>query len=337
MLRIARTTVMGSPVTDLARRLAAAGLGTVGLFAAACSDSTSPTKSSAPAVTQPSAPSAAVVPCSPRVCARIVYAYSATQNSFTNLYSMNPDGSNKKLLGKGARPAWSTDHLKIAYVSLANAYDIFTMNPDGSGVVQLTSSPSEDVDPSWSPDGKHIAFSSTRSGGTYDIWIMEANGANPIRFTMTDDAHESAPAWSPDGTRIAFTSQPTNSALMQLRIIDIATKAVTVPPVATKLSYYPAWSPDGTLLAFASEKAGASCGIWILDMSSTASISPFKGAGYGRCTHPSFSPDGKQLVFTNYYLDGSMIQKANIDGTNGYSGMTSGPPTRSESPSYAFR
>ena len=338
MLHTARSTFMPGRVSDLARTLGTAGVAAFASFAAACSDSTSPTTSSTPTMTQPSAPSAMVTPCSPRVCARIAYDFTpgGKAGGPTYVYSMNPDGSNKKQLAKGARPSWSPDHLKIAYVSYVNKYDIFTMNGDGSGVTQLTSSPSEDQDPSWSPDGKFIAFASNR-GKTYDIWIMESNGANPVQLTTADDANESNPAWSPDGKRIAYSSISNVTGAWEVHIIDIATKVVTVPPVAVKKAYYPAWSPDGMRLAFASEQSVESCGIWILDMTSTATIAPFKGAGYGRCTHPSFSPDGKRLVFTNYYLDGSMIQSANVDGTNGYWGLTSGPPTVSSSPSWAFR
>src|SRR3954447_17820031 len=67
-----------------------------------------------------------------------------------------------------------------AGVSPTRAWDIFLMNPDGSGVVNLTPSEGEDEQPAFSPDATKIAFASTRDRGRH-IFVMNADGSNPVR------------------------------------------------------------------------------------------------------------------------------------------------------------
>jgi Tol biopolymer transport system component len=290
----------------------------------ACTDDvpTDPVKTAVP-----QAPSSTVLPrtCMPG-CAKIVYEHNKAIGVGTpEVWIMGTDGSGKKKLADGGRPAWSMDHSKIAYVWFGNNNDIFSMNADGTGQKQLTFFPSEEFDPAYSPDGKYIAFSSDRSG-TFDIWVMQSNGAIPIRLTTNDRGDESSPAWSPDGTKIAYTQYFTNSIAYRVQIIDLATKTVTTLPTGMSQTSLPAWSPDGKRIAFNGDVGNGSCGIWIMDAGGSGNKFPFKGAGYGYCTGPAFSPDGKQLAFWNQYNNGSMIDIANIDGTNGYAGLTFGPP-----------
>jgi Tol biopolymer transport system component len=73
------------------------------------------------------------------------------------------------------------------------------MNADGSGLRRLTRNPAVDADPTWSPDGRRIAFESKR-GGNFDIYVMNADGSGQRRLTQSGGD----PAWSPDGRRIAF-------------------------------------------------------------------------------------------------------------------------------------
>ena len=107
-------------------------------------------------------------------------------------------------------PVWSPDSEKILYAANANAMvdapdvdsDIWVVNYDGTGHIQLTNDPASDINPAWSPDGSRIAFQSNRDG-EYAIYVMNANGTGVVRLT---DPLMSAtePAWSPDGNRIVF-------------------------------------------------------------------------------------------------------------------------------------
>src|SRR5206468_1029853 len=75
--------------------------------------------------------------------------------------------------------------------------EIYVMNRDGTGVKRLTNDPGEDAYPAWSPDGKEIAFQSSRSGNL-DIFVMNSDGSN-VRNLTNNPAADMAPSWSRDG------------------------------------------------------------------------------------------------------------------------------------------
>lgn len=81
-------------------------------------------------------------------------------------------------------------------------WKIYLMDINGENVRLLTKGIAKEGWPSWSPDGKQIAFRSGRVGG--GIYVMDANGRNVRRLTVFQD--DQAPTWSPDGRRIAFIS-----------------------------------------------------------------------------------------------------------------------------------
>jgi TolB protein len=84
--------------------------------------------------------------------------------------------------------------------------DIYTVDPGNTTEpVNLTNDPATDQYPSWAPDGRKLAFSSTREGNT-DVYVMNADGTAQTRLT-TDAAEDYAPAWSPDGRKILFLTK----------------------------------------------------------------------------------------------------------------------------------
>src|SRR5438093_272252 len=80
--------------------------------------------------------------------------------------------------------------------------DVYAVDADGTGLTRLTTDPADDFDPTWSPDGRQIAFRTTRDGND-EIYVMDADGSHQRNLT-NDPADDWSPAWSPDGTRIAY-------------------------------------------------------------------------------------------------------------------------------------
>lgn len=108
-------------------------------------------------------------------------------------------------------PKWSPDGRRIAYSSgpKDTKGDIWLMNRDGSGKVNLTNSPEDDSAPAWAPDGSKIAFVSNRNARykeQYKIYVMNVDGSRARKVADQADP-SSAPAWSPTFNRIAFSAR----------------------------------------------------------------------------------------------------------------------------------
>ena len=121
--------------------------------------------------------------------------------------------------------------------------DIYTINSDGAGEQRLTTHPSVDAEPTWSPDRAKIAFTSSRTGNG-DIYVMNADGTGVTRLT-TSGAIETSPAWSPDGTKISYATDHGNGNF-EIYVMNADGTVKTRLTNHAKADTLPAWSPDGT-------------------------------------------------------------------------------------------
>jgi Tol biopolymer transport system component len=94
-------------------------------------------------------------------------------------------------------PDWRPDGSRIVFAAgPPGAEDIFLMDPDGSHVTQLTTDPASDYAPAWSPNGRRIAFLSTRVPGSRNVFVMNANGNDQHSITPPGSV-DFGPAWLP--------------------------------------------------------------------------------------------------------------------------------------------
>ena len=266
--------------------------------------------------------SVAVFSQSPRKIA-FVYGNSAFAQ---HIAVINEDGTGFKELTSGNRdtnPAWSPDGSQIVFSGeRIGGHNIIRMNADGTGQVPLTSSifPETNGEPAWSPDGTKIAFTSNRAGsGRNEIWVMNADGSNPVRLTVNVQlgadisgpvyGMDFGPAWSPDGTRIVFWSARDNLASSELYVMNAdGTNQVRITN-DTAEDREPVWTRDGKRITFFSRGDGKN-GIYEITVN---------GTNERRITDGSlgdWSPDGQILAHSDF--DGSVqaLYLVDADGSN---------------------
>jgi Tol biopolymer transport system component len=169
-----------------------------------------------------------------------------------------------------------------------------------------------------------IAFSSRRTGND-EIFVMDADGSNPINITNHPNV-DCCPKWSPDGTRIAFVSNRTGR--YRVHVMDADGSNVRQISLASNISDgYPTWSPDGTQIAFDRETLPASeSSIVIADALGTSETVLVESATQS-LRSPSWSPDGTKFA----YFSAGNIWVMNVDGSNPVNltagtGQHPGPP-----------
>jgi len=123
---------------------------------------------------------------------------------------------------------------------------------EGGTPRRLTTARGIDTQPAWAPNGRQIAFTSTRSG-TPQIYLMDADGSNVRRLTFDGAFHDEA-TWTHDGTRVACTTKIKDH--FQIATIDIITGQQTVI-AAPGNNESPCFSPDGSMIAFVSDRTGS--------------------------------------------------------------------------------
>jgi Tol biopolymer transport system component len=140
--------------------------------------------------------------------------------------------------------AFSRDGQWVAYVTVPEGV-LWRSRIDGSERLQLTSSPTQALMPSWSPDGKRIAF--TRAGKPWRIYLISADGGTPEPL-LEEQSSQGRSSWSSDGNSIVFSYVPGPDAAHGIVILNLVTHTVERLPGSEGL-VLAEWSPDGRYIA----------------------------------------------------------------------------------------
>lgn len=210
-------------------------------------------------------------------------AFVSQRGGATGLYLANIDGSGLTQLTSGigvANPAFSPDGRKIAFTSFHDVIEgggipnriqvseIDILNIADKHITPITGPPSASVyddDPAWSPDGRKLAFDSSRPSGT-GIYIMNANGTG-ITPLGIGAAGGKNPAFSSDGRKIAFVSARADP-FGDIYSMDSNGRNVKRLTKSTTADLYPAFSPDSRKIVFAAQR-NAKSAIYVMNADGT--------------------------------------------------------------------
>jgi len=164
---------------------------------------------------------------------------------------------------------------------------LWTLPIAGGTARRITDEYNDARQPSWSPDGKRIAFQGYRDG-TWRIWSVTPDG-NDLKAMTSGPFDDREPVWSPDGLKIAFSSD--RSGNYDVWVLDVASGRTQQITKNEANDFQPAWSANSTELAFVSART-PSPGIYAATLDGKERL---VAAAAGNVGAPSWSPDGSAL------------------------------------------
>lgn len=219
----------------------------------------------------------------------------------------------------GKRGAFAT---RIAYVleqnrSNSRRYALVVSDVDGGNRQEIASSDQPILSPTWSPDGRQLAYM-TYADYQAQIVIQSAEGGGR-RVVLQSDSTSSAPAWSPDGSQLAV-SLSTGEGNMDIFLVDVGSGAQTRLTNHAGIDTEPAFSPDGGSIYFTSDRAG-SPQIYRMGRNGGGAERVVVGSNYS--SNAELSPDGQYLALTRQSGGGYQIGLYEL-GSGRFSALTSG-------------
>lgn len=207
----------------------------------------------------------------------------------------------------GAAKHRSTRNGRIVFqASVGRFPQVYTIEPDGSGLRQITHVPAKDPgaeNPEWSPAGTMIAFDAASRDGV-NIFTVSPAGGTPVEVPLRVGAFNGDPAYSPDGKQISFDQDigPSKPLVHGIFIANAdgshARRVTTGIRTREAFDTESQWSPDGKRLAFTRVKNHKEAAVFVVNLD---------GTGLRRLTpwtldaaNPEWSRGGREILFNSY-------------------------------------
>jgi Tol biopolymer transport system component len=194
---------------------------------------------------------------------------------------------------------------EIAFVSdrAGAGAQLYAMRANGGDISRLTEGRLSHIHPSWSPDGRSLAFAATSGDiatGDLDLFVIDADGS--IRRLTSGPTRDGAPSWSPDGRRIAYESSRRGEP--RVTIIDVDGGRPKPFASGSAPTYQPDWSPDGRSIALAVRVPNCTgpddtCEQHIVSVNLRSRRATVLTGGDTHDGQPAWSPDGRRIAFTS--------------------------------------
>jgi Tol biopolymer transport system component/DNA-binding winged helix-turn-helix (wHTH) protein len=212
------------------------------------------------------------------------------------------------------RMAFSPDGKLIAFVRTSpETGDVYVVPTAGGEPRRVTSDNRAVLGVSWTADGKHIVFSSNRSGSSFLLWRVPVEGGTPEAVPVGGD-NALSPNVSRTGNRLVFTRGTSDTNIYRVTLADNSRQMDqgTLLISSTRHDRNTALNPDGQRIAFESSRTG-NFEIWMADLDGQklVQLTNFNGPAIG---NPSWSPDGQQIAFQTRIENHADIQVVSADG-----------------------
>ena len=214
-------------------------------------------------------------------------------------------------------PFPSPDGKKLVFISMISGKEqLFTMDVDGSNIVQLTRDDADHEDPAWSPDGTRIAFVLITKD-RHSIAVMRTDGSN-IEVLTPPEQNTIHPNWSADSKRVIYCTnddlQPPKKNSAEINAVDLATKKIT-RLITGGINTYGSWSADMKHIAFRKIIGDENSEVFVADGDGSNPRNLTKNPFFDGW--PAWSPDGRKIAFaSNRRGHGYQIFLMDADGAN---------------------